>query len=93
MSEAFAASEMEFKRLGIAAGEMISVYTKFRMKEGVFEYISGFCISEGADLPRNSNLTTWSIPATQAFQVKHIGPYRHLETAGVLPTNSFDTKK
>lgn len=61
-------------------GEAISVYHKFDMKTGRFDYTAGFVLPESAgSLP--AELSTWSIPQTQAFAVEHIGSYEHLGNA------------
>lgn len=59
-------------------GRMISVYTRFRIKQGIFEYISGFIVPDSTLLPGDSNLKEWTLQATSAFKVTHRGPYHHL---------------
>lgn len=79
MEQAFSKARQEFQQLGLSTnGLMISAYTKFHMKEGVFEYISGFTIPETVEIPAGSSLKLYSIPAGKAFRVEHIGSYRHL---------------
>ncbi len=79
MEQAFSRANSEFERLRIPMDQpMISVYTKFRMKDGVFDYISGYIIPDHVQIPAGSELKTWSLPAGKAFHVDHIGSYRHL---------------
>lgn len=79
MEEAIKAAQAEFKRLGIPMDrEMISVYTKFRIKQGSFDYISGYLIPDNVQIPANSPLKVWSLPPRKAFRVEHIGSYHHL---------------
>lgn len=79
MEKAMSTAEAEFQRYRLPTdGGMIAVYTKFRIKDGTFEYISGFLIPESVSLPPESQLTTWSLPAVKAFRVEHIGRYEHL---------------
>ncbi len=79
MEKTFAQAESEFKRAGIRIdGEMVSVYTKFRIKEGIFDYISGYIIPANVEIPSNSRLKTWSLPTEKVFRVQHVGSYRHL---------------
>lgn len=79
MDKTFAAARSAFKSLGIPINsDMISVYTKFRIKEGIFEYICGYVIPDDVQIPAGSNLTVWKMPTSKAFRVEHIGSYRHL---------------
>ena len=79
MEEAFKKAQREFEQFRLPLdGKMISVYTRFRMKEGVFEYISGFIVPESTVVPANSNLKEWKMVAPSAFKVAHVGPYHHL---------------
>ncbi len=59
----------------------ISVYTKFRVKAGSFDYISGYILPEGMEVPEHSPLKSWAIGNGNAFHVEHIGPSRHLGNA------------
>jgi hypothetical protein len=79
MEKAFSQAQDEFKRLGISMDHgMISVYTKFHVKEGVFEYISGYIVPESTEIPSSSKLQSWSLPAGKVFRVEHVGRYQHL---------------
>ncbi len=79
MERAINECKQEFAKLGFPTdGSMISVYTKFNVKTGVFDYISGFIIPNSAQVPGSSRLKTWELPSTRAFRVEHIGSYHHL---------------
>ena len=60
---------------------MIAVYTRFLIKEGIFEYILGYAIPETLILPLHSPLKDWKQPKGQALHVRHVGSYRHLGNA------------
>ena len=94
MEKAFGAAQAEFKRLGIAMdGEMISVYTEFRIREGVFEYISGYMIPASTRIPADSQLKVWSRPSGKAFRVEHAGSYRHLGNGWSVANQIARSKK
>ncbi len=79
MDATFAKAQAAFKQHGLPmSGAMISVYTKFNVKAGVFDYISGYIIPSDIQIPAGSGLTTWELSASKAFRVEHIGAYRHL---------------
>ena len=79
MEQTFSTAQAEFKSLGIPmTGEMISVYTKFRIKEGVFDYICGYILPDSIAIPASSALVTWKLQSSTAFRVTHIGSYKHL---------------
>lgn len=79
MDKAFEQARMEFRKADLPLDKgMISVYTKFRIKEAAFDYISGYIINEDAIIPSTSPLKTWALPSCNAFRVEHIGAYRHL---------------
>jgi effector-binding domain-containing protein/uncharacterized protein YndB with AHSA1/START domain len=79
MQEAFGEAQREFARLGLPTDKgTISVYTKFKIKQGEFHYISGFIIPENTTVPAGSSLKTWSMPTSKVYRIEHIGPYKHL---------------
>lgn len=79
MDQTFKLAKAEFDRLKIPMdAPMISVYTKFRVGQGIFDYISGFIIPQSYQVDSGSKLKVWSIPRRDAFRVEHIGSYRHL---------------
>ena len=56
----------------------VNSHTRFRMNQGIFEYISGYIVPESTPLPASSSLKEWTLEATYAFKVTHRGPYDHL---------------
>ena len=79
MEKAFEQAQIEFRKAGLSMDKgMISVYTKFRIKEAAFDYISGYFVNDDAIVPSSSPLKTWVLPACNAFRVEHVGAYRHL---------------
>ncbi len=79
MEQTFASAEQKFSQLGLSTtGGKISVYTRFDIKKGTFDYISGFLVDQDLEIPPASELKIWSLPACQAFRVEHIGSYHHL---------------
>ena len=81
MEKTFTETHSEFRKLGLPMdGAMISVYTKFRMKTGVFEYICGYIIPEEVDV-HSQKLTVWKMPPGRVYRLEHIGSYRHLGNA------------
>jgi effector-binding domain-containing protein len=94
MEAAFAKAESEFKRLRLpTTGPMISVYTKFNIKQGVFDYIAGYIIPNDAKVDSSSQLKVWSLPASKAFRVEHIGSYHHLGNAWSIANQLVRHKK
>ena len=82
MEETLQQVNAEFEREGLpTSGPMIAVYTKFLIKEGVFEYLMGYMIPESLILPTHSSLRDWRQRAGRALHVEHIGSYRHLGNA------------
>ena len=79
MEKAMQVADQEFKAAGLPMdGEMLAAYTKFKAAKGEFAYIVGYTIPAGTDVPSSSKLTTYDVPQTKAFHVKHVGPYKHL---------------
>lgn len=79
MEETFAAANREFELAGLARdGAMISVYTKFLMAKGRFDYLSGYVLPPDASLRLPASLTEWTLPRCSALRVDHQGAYRHL---------------
>lgn len=75
MKESFCEAEEAFKKHGLPIEEAgISVYHKFDMKAGTFDYTAGWLLPESAgDVP--AEMASWSIPTVKAFRVDHIGSY------------------
>lgn len=59
-------------------GLMITVYTRFRVKQKTFDFICGFVLPDELEVPSRVGLTTWRLPNCPAFRVQHTGSYRHL---------------
>jgi effector-binding domain-containing protein len=79
MENAFRDAKAEFERLRLPLdGAMVSVYTDFKMKEGVFKYISGYIVPESIEIPSDCQLKSWTLPAGKVFRVEHVGSYKHL---------------
>lgn len=82
MEEVFKQAEREFQEAGLDnTGTMISVYTKFNMKAGTFDFICGYMLADEPKLPSTSPLVTWFNSAGRAFRVDHLGAYGHLGNA------------
>ena len=60
-------------------GERISVYHCVDLKAQTFDFTAGFSLSSPP--PNESSLATWSLPASQALAVEHIGSYENLGNA------------
>lgn len=81
MDAAFAEAEKKLAAHNLPTdGQPISVYHDFDMKAQVFDCTSGFVIPEtAATVP--AELSHWSLPATKALCVEHVGCYSHLGNA------------
>lgn len=94
MEQSFGQTHSELERLKIPMdGEMISVYTKFRVKEAIFEYISGYIVPEHVQVPEGSPLKSWTLPTTRVFRVEHRGAYQHLGNAWSIANQLVRFKK
>ena len=58
-------------------GQRMSVYHKFDMQAGTFDYTSGVVVPESIEAIPNE-LSSWSIPTMRALRVDHVGSYDHL---------------
>ena len=61
-------------------GQMVSVYHDMDVKTRKFVYTSGYVIPDST-APVPDKLSSWSLPASQALCVEHIGRYEHLGNA------------
>ncbi|MBC8352526.1 MAG: SRPBCC family protein [Planctomycetes bacterium] len=61
-------------------GEPMSVYHDFDMKSGIFDYTAGFALPESVGSV-SEELSCWSLSATKALRVDHIGSYENLGNA------------
>lgn len=75
MKDAYAEAEAAFCKGGLAIEEAgISVYHKFDMKAGTFDYTAGWIIPTSTEtIPEG--LSRWSIPSVNALRVDHKGSY------------------
>jgi len=93
MEGAFKQASELFERYNLPTdGGMISVYTRFGMKAGTFDYISGYLIPDSVETP-SGELSRWSLPAGQAFRVEHVGSYAHLGNAWSIANQIARYKK
>ena len=80
MQSAFAEATGKLARHGLPTDrEWLSVYHKFDVKRRVVDYTSGCVVPEAVEVP--ADLSSWSLPATKALCVEHIGSYEHLGNA------------
>jgi len=94
MDRTFDEAKAEIAKHGLPMdGQMISVYKKFHIKTGVFDYISGYVIPAEIELPAASRLKSWSLPACKAFHVQHVGSYKHLGNAWSIANMHVRHKK
>ena len=94
LDESMAKANEAFRQAGWTVDrEMVTVYTKFRMKDAGLDYIAGYQLAAGEELPAGSPLKAWSLPASKAFRVEHIGSYRHLGNAWSVANQWVQCKK
>ena len=94
LEESMAKTNEAFRQAGLKVDRnMITVYTKFKMKDAVLDYIAGYLLEAGEELPAGSPLKVWSLPACKAFRVEHIGSYRHLGNAWSVANQWVQCKK
>jgi predicted transcriptional regulator YdeE len=75
MKDAYGEAEAAFCKGGLAIEEAgISVYHKFDMKAGTFDYTAGWIIPNSTETISNG-LSSWSIPTVNALRVDHLGSY------------------
>lgn len=93
MEKAFADAKAEFRTLGLPTdGHMISVYTKFRVGAGIFDYISGYVLPDEVDV-RSQKLTQWRMPPGRVYRIEHVGSYQHLGNAWSAANQIVRAKK
>ena len=79
MSDAFTEAESKVAAAGMPTdGQQVSVYHKFDMKNGIFEFTSGYQVPQASNA---DGLSVWSMPTSEAFRVDHQGCYGHLGNA------------
>lgn len=78
-------AQRAFQQAGLSTSGMpLTVYTKFRVAQGKFRFISGYEIGANEAVDSRGPLRVWSTPATKAFRVEHVGSYRHLGNAWAI---------
>ncbi|MFK7821372.1 MAG: GyrI-like domain-containing protein, partial [Planctomycetaceae bacterium] len=77
MGRSIELAEARFLTLKLPAEEGVSVYTGFKMSQGLFSYITGFMIPDSA-AEQLEGLQVWSLPACKALRVDQTGCYTHL---------------
>ncbi|AMV31893.1 Polyketide cyclase / dehydrase and lipid transport [Pirellula sp. SH-Sr6A] len=83
-----------FRQSGMSIDKpMVTVYTKFRMKDAGLHFIAGYLLGDNEQIPASSPLKLWSLPACKAFRVEHIGAYRHLGNAWSVANQWVQCKK
>jgi effector-binding domain-containing protein len=94
LEEAMQKTDAAFRKEGLSTDRpMVTVYTKFRMKDAGLHYIAGYQLDDQEKIPVGSPLKLWSLPACKAFRVEHIGSYRHLGNAWSVANQWVQCKK
>ena len=94
MDKAFSKAREQFASVGLPlTGQMISVYTKFRVKDQIFDFVSGYLLPSNVSIPSTSTLQFWDLPSCNAFRVEHIGSYRHLGNGWSVANQLVQHKK
>jgi effector-binding domain-containing protein len=82
MEEMLDKLESEYQDQGMPKeGAMVAVYTRFKVKQGIFEYLLGRAIPDTLLIPTPSSLKEWKFPQARALHVRHTGSYKHLGNA------------
>ena len=82
MEEMLVKLESEYQDQGMPKeGAMVAVYTRFKVKQGIFEYLLGRAIPDTLLIPTPSSLKEWKFPQARALHVRHTGSYKHLGNA------------
>ncbi len=80
MEKAFQEVQAKMEKHNLSMeGEQISVYHKFNMKKQTFEFTSGYVVPDSTEVP--AGLESWSMPATEALAIDHVGSYDNLGNA------------
>jgi effector-binding domain-containing protein/uncharacterized protein YndB with AHSA1/START domain len=81
MDASFAEAKRKLSQHGLPTdGTAMSVYHTCSLKTQMFDYTSGFVIPASvSSMP--AELSSWSLPATKALCVEHVGSYSHLGNA------------
>ncbi|MCY3005635.1 MAG: SRPBCC family protein [Planctomycetota bacterium] len=74
MEETLGKLASEYLEMGMPQeGAMVAVYTRFEVKQGIFEYLLGRAIPDSLLIPTQSKLKEWKLPKGRALHVGHTG--------------------
>jgi effector-binding domain-containing protein len=94
MEEMLGKLESEYQDQGMPKeGAMVAVYTRFKVKQGIFEYLLGRAIPDSLLIPTPSSLKEWKFPQARALHVRHTGSYKHLGNAWSIANRIADHQK
>jgi effector-binding domain-containing protein len=94
MEEMLGKLESEYQDQGMPKeGAMVAVYTRFKVKQGIFEYLLGRAIPDTLLIPTHSSLKEWKFPQARALHVRHTGSYKHLGNAWSIANRIADHQK
>ena len=94
MEEMLVKLESEYQDQGMPKeGAMVAVYTRFKVKQGIFEYLLGRAIPDSLLIPTHSSLKEWKLPQARALHLRHIGSYKHLGNAWSIANRIADHQK
>ena len=94
MEEMLVKLESEYQDQGMPKeGAMVAVYTRFKVKQGIFEYLLGRAIPDTLLIPTHSSLKEWKFPQARALHVRHTGSYKHLGNAWSIANRIADHQK
>ena len=94
MEEMLVKLESEYQNQGMPKeGAMVAVYTRFKVKQGIFEYLLGRAIPDTLLIPTHSSLKEWKFPKARALHVRHTGSYKHLGNAWSIANRIAEHQK
>jgi effector-binding domain-containing protein len=94
MEEMLVKLESEYQDQGMPKeGAMVAVYTRFKVKQGIFEYLLGRAIPDSLLIPTHSSLKEWKFPQARALHVRHTGSYKHLGNAWSIANRIAEHQK
>ena len=94
MEEMLVKLESEYQDQGMPKeGAMVAVYTRFKVKQGIFEYLLGRAIPDTLLIPTPSSLKEWKFPQARALHVRHTGSYKHLGNAWSIANRIAEHQK
>ena len=94
MEEMLVKLESEYQDQGMPKeGAMVAVYTRFKVKQGIFEYLLGRAIPDTLLIPTPSSLKEWKFPQARALHLRHTGSYKHLGNAWSIANRIAEHQK